>query len=203
MPGVLSWPTGIRPGSSRGYKPMSRQALYAGPTAGGDFLEELPGARWSAEYQFGPLEPDEWMTLDGLVGAMQAARNYLLLPVFEYDPPLGGPRGGGSGPMAATCSVGSYTVSVSGILGTNPAFMMGDRITMANRMHVVTATSNAAGGVATLQVWPRTRASLAGQPLDSTNALCLMRLASADEGGRNISPPLVADFPIKFIEVLP
>jgi hypothetical protein len=196
---VLNWPAELLPQRTV-WSPLPRTSYQASPTTGTEVTQERQGGRWGCTLTFDPLEPDEWLELEGLMGAMFSAADYVLLPRFEYP----GMRGLAAGTLHGSGNADSKTLNVTGITPSTlaSAFRRGDLITASQRLYRVTADADAASGNAALAVWPPLRSTLSAAALTVDAPVCLMRLKDDAQGPGQFTPPQLGAFTIDFIEPL-
>lgn len=157
----------------------------------------LPSDHWRASLSWTSAREAQWRDIQGFVATLGGRAGRFLLADPAYSGALGGNTGG---TVTATGTANAATVTLAGLGGTNPALKRGDRLSIGERLYIVTADANHSGGGATVSIAPRLRATVSGAAVNLTAPIGTFSLVSDDQAGISLRPPLFAEVSLELVE---
>lgn len=183
-PQIVDWPAAV-PIAWMQLDLIGRSLRARSPLTGKEVVTLQPGSSWQGVIGLRNLMPYEWQLFEGFRAGVVIGGRIIRVPDKRSLAQLGG----ASGAMTATGTANALTVTISGIGGWSPYFVVGTRLTIGERFHVVTSDVTAApGGVANVPIAPELRETVAGAVVNVTAPTVLVRLASDSEGGMRLEP---------------
>lgn len=162
---------------------------------------ELPGARWTCQYNFNNLaEADVRMLQAWLARLRGASGRFYMWNMTHPDPSgsaLGTPLVNGAGQTGTTLVTDGWTASQTNLL------LPGDHFSVGNELKIITAIcASSAGGASTLSFEPPLRAHPADNAAITTyRPTCIMRLKDDNQDQLQMKVGRVTDFQLEGIEV--
>jgi hypothetical protein len=172
----LDLPTIVYP-TSFTITPIATVATSRSPYTLGAQYHEKSGAGWMLQLEYPNMKPDEMREFQAFIVGLNGRRG-----TFRFGDYLqGSPRGLAIGtPVVHGGGQTGETLSTRGWAANIVVLMRGDWIQIGSRLHMVTTDSvSNAGGLATLDIWPRIRIEgvVDGQEIITQNAKGVWRLA--------------------------
>lgn len=194
---LATWPAALAPERMHINLVPTSGGSEASPYSGKQTFFRLPRAYWRAGMSWSSAREWQWRRIHGFVAGLAGRAGRFLLVDPSYSGPLGG---AGRGTVTATGTAMAANVTLDGIVGHNPVLMMGDRLSIADRLYQVTDDVYQTGGQAVVPIAPLLRASCSNAAAELMQPVGTFRLASDDQGSASIRPPWFAELSVDFVE---
>lgn len=187
---------------------MARMTIHANSVVGESrspfTMEEQeyvhPGEWWEADVQVPSLDREDAYAVRAFLLSLNGKEHYFSLGPGGESAPLG--SWSGSPVVNGAHAAGVKVLSVSG-LNTGATGVAGDWIQIGNNLHqLVVGFTVGSPQIATLEIWPRTRAALVGSEAITVNsAKGIWRLAS-NRRSWDVGPGPIYDIRFSCVEAL-
>jgi hypothetical protein len=194
---LITWPSTLLPERMAIQLVQVSGGSDASPYSGRRNFFRLPNGYWRASLSWTSAREAQWRDIQGFVATLGGRAGRFLLA----DPGYSGPRGGNTGgSVTATGSLLASTVTLAGLGGTNPALKRGDRLSIGERLYMVTADVTHSGGGATVSIAPRLRAACTSAAVTLAAPIGTFSLVDDQQGAVSLRPPLFAEVSIDLVE---
>lgn len=194
---LLTWPSDLLPERMTIQLVQPSGGSDASPYSGKRAFFRLPRDYWRASFSWSSAREAQWRDIQGFLATLGGRAGRFLLA----DPGYSGARGGNTGgTVTATGTAAASTVTLAGLGGTNPALKRGDRLSIGERLYMVTADVTHSGGGATVAIAPRLRASCSAAAVNLTAPIGTFGLVDDQQGGVSLRPPLFGELSVDLVE---
>jgi hypothetical protein len=204
---AYDWPTLLRPSEQSVWLQAASMII---PVQRNPAVRQVWGTLWTAwrcDFIMGTLNPVKKKALSAFLHRLDGASGLVTITDwdYEYDQFSRGMWGGVTGAVTITGPKDSLYVAAAGVGGSG-TFLAGDRFSAAGVVYEVSADVTAVGGsIAQLEIRPRLRTDLAGEPATLSNLRWTMQLENDDQVKKRINSygNVPEGMTINFVEVTP
>lgn len=196
---MTAWPSALLPERMTIQLVSVSGGTAPSPYSGRQHFFRLPGGFWRAGFSWSSAREAQWRQIMGFVAGLGGRAGRFTLADPGYRIALGGFT---SGTVTATGTALASTVALAGLAGTNPVLVIGDRLSIADRLYMVTADATHTAGAATVSIAPPLRASCSSAAVNLTAPVGTFSLADDQQGSVGIRPPWFGEVSIEMVEPL-
>lgn len=205
---ILTFPS--IPAQSVKFGLQSRTQAFMSKLTSATQTVRMAGAYWKGTVSFNDLEVDQARELQAFLVSLEGMNGRFYLGDLSNIAPSGYMANHASTVLSVVGGTNTGSSLVVDGFPTNGqvAFKAGDLISFEGgggyrELKMITADATPSGGSATLTVKPNIRSAPADNAVVThQSATCIMRLASDADGQWSVSPPILSNISLSFVEAV-